>query len=108
MSLDLPSILIAWTTTDSEASAQALAKSAVEAHVAACAQVHGPISSTYRWKGEVHSNQEWRITFNTPHAHADSLEYFVQQHHPYDTPQWVAVLSDSVSPTYRAWVEEEG
>src|SRR5437773_10580059 len=54
------------TTTDSRDAAEALSKSAVEARVAACGQVSGPITSTYWWEGKVETAEEWRITFKTP------------------------------------------
>jgi periplasmic divalent cation tolerance protein len=41
------------TTVDSEVAAAELARSAVEARVAACGQVVGPIKSVYRWQGKI-------------------------------------------------------
>lgn len=42
------------TTTDDPEKAQALARGAVEARAAACAQIAGPVTSVYRWK------ERWR------------------------------------------------
>jgi periplasmic divalent cation tolerance protein len=46
------------TTTDSAEAADALARGAVEARLAACGQVVGPITSTYRWQGAVETARE--------------------------------------------------
>ncbi|MDQ1042179.1 uncharacterized protein involved in tolerance to divalent cations [Streptomyces sp. V4I2] len=45
------------TTTDALDKAEALASSAVEATVAVCAQIGGPITSVYRWEGAVQTDQ---------------------------------------------------
>ncbi|HTT55864.1 MAG TPA: divalent cation tolerance protein CutA, partial [Opitutaceae bacterium] len=42
-------MLIAWTTVATAADAARLAHGAVEAGLAACVQVDGPVTSTYRW-----------------------------------------------------------
>jgi periplasmic divalent cation tolerance protein len=65
------------TTTDSREAAEVLSRSAVEARVAACGQVGGPITSTYWWEGTVETAEEWRITFKTPMDRYPALE---QQH----------------------------
>jgi periplasmic divalent cation tolerance protein len=50
--------VIVASTTDNEESARALAAGAIEAKLGACAQVLGPITSVYRWEGEVQTEQE--------------------------------------------------
>jgi periplasmic divalent cation tolerance protein len=54
------------TAIDAEDGAQRLAQSAVEARLAACVQVIGPIRSTYWWKGAIQSTQEWLCLMKTP------------------------------------------
>jgi uncharacterized protein involved in tolerance to divalent cations len=54
------------TAIDAEDGAQQLAQSAVEARLAACVQVIGPIRSTYWWKGAIESTQEWLCLMKTP------------------------------------------
>jgi len=46
------------TTTDSRPEAAELARSAVAERLAACAQLVGPIASTYWWEGEIESAEE--------------------------------------------------
>src|SRR5262249_49600007 len=56
------------TTTDSRAEAVELARAAVELRLAACAQVSGPIASTYWWEGSVERAEEWPPTLHPPPA----------------------------------------
>jgi periplasmic divalent cation tolerance protein len=47
------------TTLPSRDAADRLAAQMVEDRLAACVQVVGPVSSTYRWEGRVETAQEW-------------------------------------------------
>ena len=99
--------LLVLTTTDSDESANALAKSAVEARVAACAQVDGPITSTYWWKGAVQADQEWRVVFKTTADRYADLEAHIRASHSYDVPEVVATPINAGSAAYLGWVTEE-
>ncbi|RZU53882.1 periplasmic divalent cation tolerance protein [Krasilnikovia cinnamomea] len=95
------------TTTDSRDAADALARSAVEARVAACAQVSSPITSTYWWEGAVESAEEWRITFKTPIARYSALEAHIREHHSYDVPEILCSPITAGNPAYLAWLTAE-
>jgi periplasmic divalent cation tolerance protein len=95
------------TTTDSREAAEALAQSAVEARVAACAQVSGPINSTYWWDGRVESAEEWYVTFKTTAERYPALEEHIRAHHTYDVPEVVLLPILAGNPAYLAWVSEE-
>ena len=56
------------TTTDSRAEAVELARAAVELRLAACAQVSGPVASTYWWEDSVERAEEWLLTLKLPSA----------------------------------------
>ena len=94
------------TTCDSEEAAQALARNAVGSRLAACAQVEGPITSTYRWQGEVESATEWRATFKTTASCADALEAFVLEHHSYETPEVLRTPVAGGNPEYLDWIHD--
>jgi periplasmic divalent cation tolerance protein len=95
------------TTTDSREAAEALARSAVEARVAACAQVSGPINSTYWWQGSIESSEEWYVTFKTTVERYPELEQHIRDHHSYDVPEVVLLPVLAGNPAYLSWVGEE-
>lgn len=95
------------TTTDSEEKARKLATGAVEARVAACAQISAPITSVYRWEGETQTDQEWQILFKTSTARYEALETYIEGAHDYDTPEIIATPITHGSAAYLAWVDEE-
>ncbi|MFI6445173.1 divalent-cation tolerance protein CutA [Kitasatospora sp. NPDC050543] len=92
------------TTTDSAVAAAVLARSAVSARLAACAQVDGPVTSTYWWQGAVETAEEWRITFKTTAERYPALEAHVKAAHSYDTPELVATPITAGSAEYLAWL----
>lgn len=95
------------TTTDSREAALELARSVVDARVAACAQVLGPISSTYWWEGAVENAEEWQVVMKTAADRYDALEQHVKQHHSYDVPEIIAMAVPVGSAEYLSWVETE-
>jgi periplasmic divalent cation tolerance protein len=95
------------TTTDAPEKAEALARGAVEARAAACAQITGPVTSVYRWKGAVETAGEWQVLFKTTGARYDALEAYLLAAHDYDTPEIIATPVVRGSADYLRWVEEE-
>ncbi len=95
------------TTTDSRSAAEALARSAVEARLAACAQIEGPVTSVYRWDGETQTDEEWRVLYKTTAARYDALETHIRAAHTYDTPEIIATAITGGSAAYLRWLEEE-
>lgn len=78
------------TTTDGEAKARALAAGAVEARLAACAQIAGPVTSVYRWQGNTETAQEWQVLLKTTADGYGALESWLLEAHDYDTPEIIA------------------
>ena len=105
--VDEPTHLNVVTTVGSREAADALAQSAVLARVAACAQVGGPITSTYWWQGEPQTAEEWRVTFKTPVDRYDALEAHILANHEYDLPEVLALPVIAGNPAYLSWLSEE-
>ncbi|ACY98677.1 MULTISPECIES: divalent-cation tolerance protein CutA [Thermomonospora] len=95
------------TTTDSRQEAAALAKSAVRERLAACAQLVGPISSTYWWEGEMETAEEWMVVFKTTADNFEELATLITELHSYDTPEIIATPVVAGSSDYLRWVSEQ-
>ncbi|WP_406512059.1 divalent-cation tolerance protein CutA [Streptomyces sp. NBC_00161] len=100
-------VLTVLTTVDSAEAAAALARGAVEARLAACAQISGPVTSVYHWKDALETSQEWQVLFKTTTAAYPALEARLTAGHPYDTPEIIATPVVRGSADYLAWVAEE-
>lgn len=93
------------TTFASREAAAACAGEVVGARLAACAQIEGPLASTYRWRGSVETAAEWRCTFKTTPGTAPACVDAVVAGHPYELPEVVLALV-SAAPSYAAWVRD--
>ena len=96
-------MFVAWTTTAQRADAERLAKGAVEARLAACAQVDGPVLSYYHWEGKLEQSEEFRVWFKYLPANASSLSAWVHNHHPHAVPQWIEISTENVGEKYLSW-----
>lgn len=91
------------TTFGSRADAEACAARLVDGRYAACVQVEGPVSSTYRWQSAVERAEEFRCTCKTTADRAEACLEAVRAAHPYKTPE--LILADvRASSDYAAWV----
>ena len=95
------------TTTDSRAEAVELAKAAVEARLAACGQVAGPVASTYWWNDELERAEEWFVFFKLPADRYEALAEFLTERHSYDEPEILATRFVAGSPSFLGWVTDE-
>jgi periplasmic divalent cation tolerance protein len=102
-----PEHVIVASTTDSEERARALAAGAIDARLAACAQVVGPITSVYRWEGAVQTDPEWRVEFKTAADRVPALTEHIKANHTYDVPEIIATPISGGSAEYLAWLIDE-
>ncbi|WP_299530345.1 divalent-cation tolerance protein CutA [uncultured Streptomyces sp.] len=102
-----PAWLTVMTTTDSEEKARELARGAIEARLAACAQISAPVTSVYRWKNAIESSEEWQVLFKTSAGRYAELEEYLDAAHDYDTPEIIATPIVRGSARYLAWVNAE-
>jgi periplasmic divalent cation tolerance protein len=96
-------LLIGWTTVDTEAAAQRLAHGLVEAGLAVCVQIDAGVESVYRWQGEVQSEQEWRLMVKFAAGRRTEVLAYLEAQHPYEVPEWVVVRAEQVAPAYLKW-----
>lgn len=95
------------TTTDSLEKATALADQLVERRLVACAQVSGPITSIYRWQGNIESAQEWKCTLKALRSQFNEIERVISELHDYEVPEILATAVIVGNASYLEWVREE-
>jgi len=98
--------LIVHTTVDERAKAEFLSRTILEARLAACIQIV-PIHSFYRWEGKLESADEYRLEIKTRTDRYDALQALLLRHHPYDTPEILAIPVTGGSEGYLRWVDGE-
>lgn len=95
------------TTTESKEDAERIARSMVEKRLAACAQVLGPILSTYWWQGQVETAGEWQCLFKSRIDLFEPLAAAIRAIHPYEVPEIIAIPMVAGSAGYLAWLAKE-
>ena len=107
MNEDPNNLVIVTTTSDDREQLEQIASALVEQRLAACCQIHGPISSIYMWQGSVANTQEFGCTIKTTAGHIAAVKSKIHQMHKYDVPQIVVVKAIDVSTPYLRWVQSE-
>jgi periplasmic divalent cation tolerance protein len=95
------------TTAGSRAEADLIAEALVEARLAACVQIVGPITSRYWWDGAMETAEEWLCLAKTTADRYPDVEAAIKQRHSYDEPEIVALPVVGGSPSYLDWVTRE-
>jgi periplasmic divalent cation tolerance protein len=95
------------TTTETKQQAQTIAQHLVEAKLAACVQITGPITSIYRWKGKEENAQEWLCLIKTQDDLYNKVEAAIKSLHPYEIPEIIAVPIVKGSKEYLNWLDNE-
>jgi periplasmic divalent cation tolerance protein len=94
------------TTVERREEAERIARSLVEKRLAACVQIVGPIASTYRWKGEVETAEEWQCLVKTRRDLYPQVERGIRLLHSYAVPEIIATPIIAGSADYLAWLGE--
>lgn len=103
----IPQAVQVSTSCASREEADRIAGAAVGERLAACAQVHGPISSTFRWQGKVETSVEWYCHLKTTAARLAELETRIKSLHSYEVPEIIALPILGGSTAYLRWIEQQ-
>jgi len=95
------------TAVAEEAAAAEIADRIVAERLAACAQVVGPVRSSYHWEGEVRVALEWLVVAKTTDARLAQLTSRIQALHSYDVPEIVTLAIAAGNPEYLRWIRDE-
>lgn len=103
----MPDYIEVHSTIDSKEQADKICAAVVEARLAACAQVSGPIRSTYWWQGKIERADEFFLMMKTTSDRFDEVARVIRENHSYEVPDIVAVpLVDGVAD-YLRWISAE-
>ena len=100
-------VQVTTTTTATQEEAGQIARTSIERRLAACAQVIGPVISTYWWQGAIETAGEWVCLLKTPASEFESLARHIRAEHSYATPEISATPISLGSPDYLAWIHQE-
>ena len=97
-------IVCCTSTVASRDEADSIAGQLLAESLAACVQIDGPIRSHFRWKGETHCSEEFRLTIKTSGDAWPRLKVRLAEIHSYDEPQIICTEIVDATDDYRDWV----
>lgn len=96
--------LVVFTSCPDEATALALATALVQENLAACVNRLPGARSSYRWQGELRDDAEVLLIIKTSGDRLGNLSARIQQLHPYEVPEIVALDIGAGSERYLHWL----
>jgi|SRR5450755_1626879 periplasmic divalent cation tolerance protein len=103
----MPKYIEVRSTTNSEQEADRICAAVINSLLAACAQVAGPIRSTYWWHGKIERADEYLIMMKTTHDMFDDIARVIRENHSYEVPDIVAVSIADGLADYLGWISAE-
>ncbi len=95
--------LIALVTAPDLKTARMLARAALKARLAACANLIPKLESHYWWQGKIEKGTEVLLLLKTTGNRVAALEKLVVAKHPYDTPEFVTLRIHRGNERYLDW-----
>ncbi len=92
------------TTFPDDIIADDVAEVLVERQLVACAQVSGPIQSTYLWKGKYEQCSEHKLCVKTTVERMPAVVELIRSRHPYEVPEITARTYQWMNEDYANWI----
>ena len=94
------------TTCPNEAVAKDIAQQLVTEKLAACVNIVPNITSVYYWQGELHCDNEVQLLIKTVNTKFDTLNTRINELHPYDVVEVIALNIQQGDKHYLNWITE--
>ena len=102
--IDNQEILLVMTTITDAEKGKELARQIINEQLAACCNIVPAVTSIYRWQNELCEDQECLLVIKTAQLRFNVLSEFIKTHHPYQTPEIIALPITESSQEYLSWV----
>lgn len=100
------STVLVLTTLPATADAAAFARRLVDARLAACVTIAGPVRSVYRWQGAVEESEEQQLVIKSDVDRLPALKDRLAEWHPYEVPELLVLPVADGGAAYLAWVRQ--
>jgi len=100
-------MLLVMTTISDIDTGKLLARQIIEQQLVACCNIVPGVTSIYRWKDELHEDQECLLVMKTVENRYTQLSKFILQQHPYETPELIVLPVTESTQEYLSWVIKE-
>jgi len=96
-------LILVLTTVAADEQAEPLARRLVEERLAACVNLLPPMTSVFRWQGEVHRDTERQLIIKTTRERLPALQNRLGELHPYELPELLVLSVEGGGDAYLEW-----
>lgn len=100
----MPASAVVCLVTAPPADAEKIATAVLERELAACVNVVPLVRSIYRWQGTMQRDEESLLIVKTTSTAVRGLQGLLEEIHPYDTFELVALDVSAGSTPYLEWI----
>ena len=98
--------VVALTTWPADRDVDGFARRLVHDQLAACVNVLAPMTSIYRWQGNVEEATERQVIIKTTRSSLGALRARVHELHPYDLPEFLVLSVSDGGDAYLDWIRQ--
>ena len=99
--------VIVYSTFPDATAARRVAEALVRERLAACVNVHAPMTSVYEWQGKLEGEEEVAVFIKTHSALADAAIAAARKLHPYSVPCFLKLPVAGGNADYLDWIKEQ-
>jgi len=96
--------IVVITTVPTRADADRLAGLLVGGGLAACVNIHAPVSSVYRWRGRIEREAETMMWIKSLRVNYGRIEALIAEHHSHELPEIIALPVLHAEKGYGDWL----
>lgn len=96
--------IIVFMTTATHQEAEKITGKLLDQKLIACANITGPVSSLFWWKGKISREKEFLVLMKTRAELFEELAKTIKQMHSYEVPEIIAVPILRGDQSYMEWL----
>ena len=100
-------VILVLTTVPSDALGEEIATALITERLAACVNISAPMTSIYRWKGNVERDTERQLVIKTTVDRVKVLQQRIKELHSYELPEFIVIELSGGSEAYLQWIASE-
>ena len=105
--MDESELVFVYSTFPDGKSARRVARMLLEKRLAACINIHGPITSLYEWQGKYEEGLEFAAFIKTHCARVEEVTNAARPLHPYTVPCFLVLPIERGKADYLDWANAQ-
>ncbi|MGA0334566.1 MAG: divalent-cation tolerance protein CutA [Kiritimatiellia bacterium] len=102
----MPELIFCYVPVPDSETGKSLARAALDAGLAGCANLLGPMTSIYEWEGKVQEEAEFLLILKTTAEKQRALRDWMEKKHPYECP-CIAGFPVTTNRAFAEWIQRQ-